>query len=151
MNFIKETKKYKVYEVEFEDLGKIVVKDPKYYEDKFKVDRETCETIQFSIVKFESQENKNKSQCECFQADTLSYIKRDIKDIQNNKICSTNFYSNWMKIIFKVGNKYKLIMNGEKVEGIFKGQDTYKKNTFYFSIDGKNIKSKGLVYKEYTL
>ncbi|MEI0739021.1 hypothetical protein VQ056_24310 [Paenibacillus sp. JTLBN-2024] len=49
MNFVKQTKKYNVYEVAFQNLGKFIIKDPLYYEDKYKMDEV------FSIVKFENK------------------------------------------------------------------------------------------------
>ncbi|MCZ0756893.1 hypothetical protein, partial [Anoxybacillus sp. J5B_2022] len=147
----KETKKYEVYVVEFESLGKFVVKNPKFYEEKVKINNETSEAENYSVVKFENQATGNKSQCECFQEDILSDLKSDVEKIKNNQIYGTNFYSNWMKLIFEKGKKYNLIMNGINVIGTFIGQDTFRKNTFYFIVNGEKVRADGLFYKGYRL
>ncbi len=148
MNLKKETKKYKVYEVDFGVLGKVLLKDPLYGEGKIKYS--TGES--YLLVKFEHPENNLKSQCECNQDETYEDLQSDTNKIQNsNSIRGTIFYSNWMKIFFKKGQEYSLKKEGVEVKGVYAGQDTFKRNTHYFTIDGKKTKAEKLTYLGYAL
>lgn len=145
MDFVKQTKKYNVYEVKFQNLGKIVLKDPLYYEDKYKMNEV------FSIVKFENKSAGYKSQCECYQEDTLKDLKNDIEKIESGQIKGTKFYSNWIKVFFGKGKTYNLVVNGVVTKGTFYAQDTFRKNTFYFIINGEKVKAEGILFNGYKL
>jgi hypothetical protein len=56
-----------------------------------------------------------------------------------------------MKLIFEKGKNKNLIMNGINVIGTFIGQDTFRKNTFYFIVNGEKVRADGLIYKGYRL
>lgn len=145
MKHVKETKKYNVYEVDIPNVGEVVIKDPKDWEKGFKKGEK------YATVKFENKSTGQKSQCECFQEDTLRDIENDIKLIKGEKIKGTNFYRNWMKIIFEKGEDYDLVVKGVKQIGTFIGDDTFKKNTFYFEMNGKKIEASGVKYEGYEL
>jgi hypothetical protein len=147
MILIKETKKYKVYEVEFGLLGKVTIKDPMYYENKFKM--KTGE--RYLLLKFEHSQNGTKSQCECDQSEPLDDIKRDIERIRKFNITGTNFYSNWMKLFFNKGEEYTVVKSGIEIPAIYNGQDTFKKNTHYFLISGEKVVAGNLKYKGFSL
>ncbi|MEG0774357.1 hypothetical protein [Clostridium sp.] len=155
MKLIKETKKYKVYEIQFKHLGNFIIKDPLYCENKFKFKTKGGENygeaVLFSIVKFENKKNGIKSQCECYQEDTLADIEQDIISIENKKLNNTKFYANWMKLIFVKNKYYEVNINGNTVEGEFIGQDAFKRNTFYFIINGEKVRSEDLKYEGYLL
>lgn len=145
MKHIKTTKKYNVYEVEFEGVGKFIVKDPLNYENKYKLDGE------FSIVKIENKGTGRKSQSECSQADTLSDLKEDVEKIKSGKINGTVFYRSWIKTIFEKGKTYELEIDGLNKDGVFWGEDTFKKKTFYFVINGEKIKANTIRFNGYQL
>lgn len=145
MNCVKQTKKYNVYEIVFQSLGKFILKDPLYYEDKYKMNKV------FSIVKFENKATGYKSQCECYQEDTLNDLKNDIEKIHSGEIKGTKFYCNWIKVIFEKGKTYSLMVDGVATKGTFYGQDTFKKKTFYFIVNQEKVKADGIVFNGYSL
>lgn len=150
MKHIKTTKKYNVYEVSFKGLGEFIIKDPLSYEKGYKLNEGTYDG-RFSIVKIENKMTGQKSQCECFQDDTLSDLKSDIEKIVSGKINGTIFYRNWIKTIFKKGRTYELDIQGVKKKGVFKGEETYRKKTFNFIVDNEKVKANTVKFNGYQL
>ncbi|SFH10466.1 hypothetical protein SAMN05660649_03883 [Desulfotomaculum arcticum] len=147
MKLKKETKKYKVYEVDLGLLGQVILKDPLYGEGKIKMKTGDY----YFLVKFEHPQNGTKSQCECDQDEPYLDLKSDVERIRNSKIKGSRFYSNWMKLFFKKDEKYTIKRNGIEATATYYGQDTFKRNTHYFLINGEKVKADNLVYKGYTL